>query len=113
MANSLATQVDAWGLTGVAPSPLGLLSRFDLTGSSKIESTGSVGAIDWTDCITAATAVRDSNFESGACLSPKSHDFGDNKKASLRPARSPEDTEFRHFGALMPPGMLALEIKSG
>jgi HK97 family phage major capsid protein len=68
LANSLAATVDGWGLAGVAPNPLGLLSRLTLSGSSQIQSTGSVGAIDWLDFIAAATEVRDNNYEPTAAI---------------------------------------------
>lgn len=68
--NSMAVAVDKWGLAGTgSEEPLGLLNR------AGIGSTGSVGAIDWTDVAAAATALREINHEPNACiLHPTAYD---------------------------------------
>lgn len=69
MAAEMARQVDSWGLSGNGGTePTGLLTRATLTGADKIESTGTVGALDWTDISSAATEVRDVNHEPTACI---------------------------------------------
>ena len=59
----MAQQIDEWGLNGDGGTePLGILNR------SGINSTTSIGAIDWTDASAAVQAVRGRNHEPGGMV---------------------------------------------
>ncbi|MDV6034743.1 MAG: phage major capsid protein [Phycisphaera sp. RhM] len=57
MAATMAQQIDQIGLQGYTSKPVGLL------GTAGINSTGSIGAIDWLDVSAAATRIRVNNHE--------------------------------------------------
>ncbi len=69
LVESLATQVDKYCLQGSGASFTGLIN------DSTISSTGSIGAIEWLDIGTAATAVRVQNQEpNSSVMYPTVHD---------------------------------------
>lgn len=63
LAAAMALKIDTWGLSGSgSQEPVGLLN------APGISSTGTVGAIDWTDVSAAATAIRNSNHEPNSAI---------------------------------------------
>jgi HK97 family phage major capsid protein len=66
LVSAMVTTIDKWGLAGAGGlEPEGLYEQV-------LASTGSIGAIDWTDVSAAATAIRGVNHEpNSVILSPK------------------------------------------
>ncbi len=66
LVRAIGAQLDKYGLQGTGSAqPMGLINHPD------ISATGSVGAIAWADLSTAATAVRNANYEpTGYILNP-------------------------------------------
>jgi len=60
---AMVTTIDRWGLNGAGGlEPEGLYQQ------AGIGSTGTIGAIDWTDVSAAATAIRNLNHEPGSVI---------------------------------------------
>lgn len=70
LASAMAQQIDRWGIQGTGSAqPTGLVNV------AEIDSTGSIGAIQWSDISAAVTAIRNANHEPNAVLLyPEVHD---------------------------------------
>lgn len=69
MGAKMAQQIDSIGLNGYTSKPAGLL------GTTGINSTGSIGAIDWADVAAAVSRIRVNNHEPNAIIMhPTIHD---------------------------------------